>query len=116
MGDTQLIWVGIGTIAGLCTAGVTVVSFWIAFAEKIAAAKAAAERAEAVAEDAKKDTDDLQTQFASQVGQLSIFRETIAREYVDRDALQNLESRLMDTLKGLTERLDRVLSHRPGPR
>lgn len=110
------IWPALGALGGILTAAITVISFWIAFAEKIATAKAIAEGAHAVAEEAKKDAEEVRTQLAAHVGQLSLFREHVAREYVDRDVIENMEKRIMDAFKGLTERLDKVLQHRPGGR
>lgn len=116
--EMGLTWVGIGAIAGLCTAGVTVLSFWIAFTEKIATAKAKAEAAEAMAEDAKRDAENIQTQLAAHVGTFAMFREHIAKEYIDRDALESMEKRIMNGLKEIGMRVDKVLQqqHRPGGR
>jgi len=42
----------------------------------------------------------------------ALFREQVAREYVSREALREMEDRLAGSIKEIRERLDRVLDHR----
>lgn len=110
MPEANLIWVGLGAVAGLATAGVTVVSFWITFAEKVAVAKSKADAAHIMAEQAHKDAEDVHNQLAVHIGQVSLFREHIAREYPDHDALEAMEKRIMSAFRELGQRIDKLIS------
>jgi hypothetical protein len=74
----------IGTLAGLCVAGITVLSFWMNFSGRISDAKSAADTAKSVAEDAKKDAHDANEKLTLQSAAFSLYREQVAREYIHR--------------------------------
>ena len=106
----------IATAFGLCTAGVTVVSFWIAFSDRISKSHAHAESAMVEAKYASKRADEAHVSLAALTGAFSLYREQVAREYVQRDVLEQTENRIMSAISQITDRLDKVLSNRPGGR
>jgi len=65
-----------------------------------------------VADSAKKSADEAHNKIAMQDSAHALFREQVAREYVSREALREMEDRLAGSIKEIRERLDRVLDHR----
>jgi hypothetical protein len=100
----------IATAFGLCTAGVTVVSFWIAFSDRITKAHAHAEAAMTEAKYASRRADEAHVSLMALSGAFSLYREQVAREYVQRDVLEQTENRIMNALTQITLRLDKVLA------
>jgi len=99
----------LGVIAGLCVAGITVVSFWMGFATKIADAKSAAAKALDIAEEAKKAAHEASEKIALISVSFGLYREQIAREYIHREVMREVEDRLTAAIERLGDRLDRVL-------
>ncbi len=69
--------------------------------------------AKELARDAIGRADDAHNKIAIQDSTHSMFREQVARDYVSREALREMEERLTDSIEGIRDRLDRVLDARP---
>lgn len=104
----------LAALAGLCVAGVTVLSFWMNFSNRISDAAAKASKAYDIAEDAKKDAHDAAEKLVLQAAAFSLYREQVAREYIHREVMREVEDRLTDAINRLGDRLDRVLSGKTG--
>lgn len=65
-----------------------------------------------LAKEAKVRADEAHNKIAVQESAQALFREQVAREYVSREALREMEERLGNSIDGIRERLDRVLDHR----
>lgn len=107
LGFVTIEW-ALGALTGLVPASIAIVTFWLKFSDRISRADAKAEAAQMAADEAKKDADLLSTQFAAHIGTFAIYREYVAREYVDRDWLAATETRIMDGIKSLEKRIDQV--------
>lgn len=102
-------WTGIGALGGLCIAGITVLSFWMRFSDRITKAEAAAAAAKTASDEAQKSADEAQRKVEIQGAAFSIYREQIAREYIHREVMREVEERLTAAIERLGDRLDRVL-------
>lgn len=105
-------WAGIGALAGLAVAGTTVVTFWMNFSTQIAAARADAAAAMRAADEAKKIALEAQTSNTALSGILGMHREHIAREYIHRETMREVETRLAAAIDRLGDRLDRAMEIR----
>ena len=54
----------------------------------------------------------VEKQGQQNAGDLSNFRETVARDYASRDAIKEMEGRLVQTIERLGDRLDRLFEAR----
>jgi len=61
------------------------------------------------AKDANDLAEDAHTKIALLTGQLSLHREQVARDYVDRDDLREIK----DMIEGLQRRIDKLIEQRP---
>jgi hypothetical protein len=95
----------ISAVAGVAGFGLAFATFWLTFGSRIATAETKAANAELAAKDASDKVAILQSAF-------SLYREQIAREYIHREAMREVEDRLTAAIDRLTERLDRVLEPR----
>lgn len=102
-------WAVIGAIAGSASACVAILTFWIRFATRITKAEATADEALKASEQAKRDYDLVADKLAVQTAQFSLYREQIAREYIHREVMREVEERLTQAIERLGDRLDRVL-------
>lgn len=94
--DTQLI-IAAGSFGGLVIAFAT---FWIKFGGRLSKAEANATEADRTARDAESKVTILSAAF-------SLYREQIAREYVNRDVAREMEDRLTVAIERLGDRFDR---------
>lgn len=106
-------WVGLAS--GLVVAAVTVLSFWLRFSDRITKAHAAADLAKAAADDARADAKEASERVAILAASFSLYREQIAREYIHREVMREVEERLTQAIDRLGDRLDRVLDGRDHP-
>ncbi len=102
--------VGLFTI---CVAGIAIVTFWMKFATSIANNKSAAEAALNVAQEAKKDAHESSEKAVILSTSFGLYREQIAREYIHREVMREVEERLTSAINRLGDRLDRRLGE-PG--
>jgi hypothetical protein len=82
-----------------------VVIFLVRAADRATRAEAAASQLESRI----KNTDE---RITLEVAALSLFREQVARDYVSREAMREMEDRLVNAIDRLGDRLDRVIEGR----
>lgn len=102
--------------ATLIAIGIQVVAlivFLVRTHSKANAAQEAAEEAKVAAEKAHKRADEAHLAVGVATAGLSLFREQVAANYVDREALREMEQRLTDAINRLGDRLDQSMH---GPR
>ena len=102
-------WAAAGTLGGLCVAGITVLSFWMRFSERISKAEGAADTATRAAEAARVAAHEANEKVAIQSAAFALYREQIAREYIHREVMREVEERLTAAIDRLGDRLDRAL-------
>jgi uncharacterized coiled-coil DUF342 family protein len=96
-------------LGGLCMSGIGIVTFWMNFATKIANNKSSAEAALNLAQEAKKDAHEASEKIVLLSASFGIYREQVAREYIHREVMREVEDRLTAAIERLGDRLDRVL-------
>lgn len=69
-----------------------------------------------MADKAQKRADEAHTSLAAHQAAFNLFQVHVATEYVDRDALREMEGRIHEDIGLLTERIDKVLDSRKIPR
>lgn len=105
-------WAALGVIAGLASAGTTILAFWIRFSDRISKAEAHAEAAEDAAKEAKSIALEAHDKLAVQTAAFALYREQVAREYIHREVMREVEDRLTAAIERLGDRMDRVLEVR----
>jgi hypothetical protein len=95
-------WIGIG-IAGILPA-MGIIGFWMSLSARLA-------KAEALATDAREDAKDANEKVVLISASFALYREQIAREYIHREVMREVEDRLTAAIERLGDRLDRVLEH-----
>lgn len=93
-------WAAIGAISALAGFGISFSVFWLTFGGRIG--KAETEAAEALNQ-AKEANDKVAIQTAA----FSLHREHVAREYIHREVMREVEDRLTAAIDRLGDRLDR---------
>lgn len=99
--------VGLGSLGGV---GLGFLTFWLNFSSRVSDANATAQKAEGLAKEAKADAHETATTLAIQTAAFSLFREQVAKEYIHREVMREVETRLTDAINRLGDRLDKVLS------
>lgn len=95
---------------GIVLAVVLAVGGWVwNLATRIKGAEGAASEALKAAEQAKRDHQDISDKLAFQTAAFSLYREQIARDYIHREVMREVEDRLTAAIDRLGDRLDRVL-------
>lgn len=95
-------FVAISAVVGIAGFGLAFATFWLTFGSRIATAESKANNSELQAKDAIDKVAILASSFA-------LYREQIAREYIHREAMREVEDRLTAAIDRLGERLDRFL-------
>lgn len=95
----------LGTIIALAALGVTVIGGAVAWIMRFGKLENAAEVAKQALTKADMLSDDL-----------AEFKEKVAREYVTGAAIERVETRLVNAIDRLGDRLDRAFEARPAPR
>lgn len=72
-----------------------------------------AKSAHLLAEDAKKIGLEAHEKIATLHGLLHVHREQVAREFVDKHAINEMEGRLTRSIENLSDRIDEALHRRP---
>lgn len=112
--ETSTLVTVIGSILGIIVAGGTIVTFWMNFATKIANNKAAADAAATSAGNANIAISGMHIEIDRLKGELVEHRVAVAREYVSKDTLATLESRVIDAINSLGQRLDNLFKQNQG--
>ncbi len=97
----------IAALGGVAVAGVAIITFWINLSDRISKADARAISADEAARA-------IAIQVAALHAAHGLFRETVAREYIHREAMREMEDRLTAAIDRLGDRLDRILEKRGG--
>lgn len=89
-------------IASLIVPAIAIISFWVTFTSRLT-------KAEVTAEEAKEDAKEANSKATLLSASFSLYREQIAREYIHREVMREVEDRLTQAIERLGDRLDRVL-------
>lgn len=89
--------------ASLVVAAATVIGFWMNFSDRITKADARAAAAEIAAKDSSGQVAILSASF-------SLYRENVAKEYIHRETMHEVEDRLTQAINRLGDRLDKILT------
>lgn len=79
------------------------------FSDRISKAESSANDAAKDATEAQLSARDANDKIAIQTAAFSLYREQIAREYIHREVMREVEDRLTQAIERLGDRLDRVL-------
>jgi uncharacterized protein HemX len=99
--------VGAGMAA--IAAGCTILAFWMRFSDRITKADSKAENAAKRADELAKQIDECHGRITTQAAQFAMYREQVAREYIHRESMREVEDRLTQAIDRLGDRLDRAL-------
>lgn len=102
----------VGGLLGIIVASGTIITFWMNFATKIANNKADAKAAMEIAQEAKKDAHEATEKVVLLSASFGLYREQIAREYIHREVMREVEDRLTAAINRLGDRFDRVLGEK----
>jgi hypothetical protein len=105
--ETATIIAIVGGVGGICMSGIGIVTFWMRFSDRITTAKATADKAKDIAEEAKKDAHEAFEKNAILAASFGLYREQVAKEYIHREAMREVEDRLTAAIDRLGARLDR---------
>lgn len=94
------------TLLAIACQVVLIIVFMVRTANTAKSAMTLAKEAMTNANDAHKD-------IAVLHGLLSLHKETVAREFVDKEALREMKSELLDSINRLSDRIDDVLDAKP---
>ncbi len=86
----------------LIVPAIAIIGFWMSISARLT-------KAEVTAEDAKKDAEEANSKATLLSASFSLYREQIAREYIHREVMREVEDRLTQAIERLGDRLDRVL-------
>lgn len=96
-----------GAVALAIGSVISIVTFWTRYSDRITKAEAIAKNAIEVAQEAKKDAHETSEKIAILSASFGLYREQIARDYIHREVMREVEDRLTSAINGLGERLDR---------
>jgi hypothetical protein len=97
-------WIG---VAAGCASLISILRFWMTYSDRITTAEAAAKAAADTAQEAKKDAHETSEKIAILAASFSLYREQVAREYIHREVMREVEDRLTQAIDRLGVRLDR---------
>jgi hypothetical protein len=93
-------WLAIILASALPAMGI--IGFWMKLSSRLT-------KAETVAVDARDDAKEANEKSTILSASFSLYREQIAREYIHREVMREVEERLTQAIDRLGDRLDRVL-------
>jgi hypothetical protein len=82
--------------------GLGVIGFWMNLSSRLT-------KAETVSGDARDDAKEANDKATIMSASFALYREQIAREYIHREVMREVEDRLTQAIERLGDRLDRVL-------
>ncbi len=88
--------------AALIVPCLAVIGFWMSLSSRLT-------KAETIADEAKEDAKEANEKATLLSASFSLYREQIAREYIHREVMREVEDRLTQAIERLGDRLDRVL-------
>src|SRR3954454_11562460 len=86
----------------LIVPAIAIVGFWMTLSARLA-------KAEIISQEAKDDAKEANDKATILSASFSLYREQIAREYIHREVMREVEDRLTQAIERLGDRLDRVL-------
>lgn len=89
-----------GAIAVAIGSVISIITFWTRYSDRIT-------KAHDIAEQAKKEAHDAAEKLAVLAASFSLYREQVAREYIHREVMREIEDRLTQAIDRLGARLDR---------
>jgi hypothetical protein len=101
--------VGLGSLS---VSSIAILTFWMRFSDRITKADAKADKAIDTAEDAKKNAHEASEKVVLLSAAFSLYREQVAREYIHREVMREVEDRLTAAIERLGDRLDRILEQK----
>ena len=113
MMETSTVMTILVGLFAVCGSAIAILTFWMKFATSIANNKSAADAAMSLAQEAKKDAHEASEKALVLAASFGIYREQIAREYIHREVMREVEERLTSAINRLGDRLDRRLGE-PG--
>jgi hypothetical protein len=99
----------IGAGCAMLMAGSVVLGFWMRFENRTTLAEATAATAAKDVEDAKELAANAHNRVTLLAAEFGMYRESVAREYIHRTTMREVEDRLTQAIDRLGDRLDRVL-------
>lgn len=104
----------IGGLLAICVSGFAVVKFWMRLSDRITEADAKAKAAETAASNANIQAVALHLEIDRLKAELVEHRVAVAKEYVSKETLDKLESRVIAAIDSLSQRIDRSLASTSG--
>lgn len=98
-----------GAVAVALGSLLSILKFYGSASDRITKSEAAAKTASDIAQDAKKEAHETAEKIGILGASFSLYREQIAREYIHREVMREVEERLTQAIDRLGDRLDRVL-------
>ena len=89
-------------ITALIVPAIAILGFWMTLSARLA-------KAEITSLEAKEDAKEANAKATLLSASFSLYREQIAREYIHREVMREVEDRLTQAIERLGDRLDRVL-------
>jgi hypothetical protein len=86
----------------LVVPAIAIIGFWMTLSARLA-------KAEVISSEAKEDAKEANDKATLLSASFSLYREQIAREYIHREVMREVEDRLTQAIERLGDRLDRVL-------
>lgn len=108
MMDTNTILAALGSVGVIVTSIYAVIKFWMRLSDRITNADGKAEAAETAANNANIAATAARLEIDRLKNELVEHRVAVAREYVSKDTLATLESRVIDAINSLGQRLDNL--------
>ena len=96
-----------GAVAVAIGALIAIIKLSNFYSDRITKAEGAAKAAAEIAQEAKKDAHEAAEKIALLSASFGLYREQIARDYIHREVMREVEDRLTSAINGLGERLDR---------
>jgi len=106
-------WPVVAALAAVAGGGATFLAFWMGLGDRITRADGRSKGAWDAAVEAKREMGEVRQQIATINAQFALYREQIAREYIHREAMREIEDRLTAAIDRVGARLDRFLDSRP---
>lgn len=110
--DSSTILSILGGLGGIGASGFAIVKFWMRLSDRITEAEAKAEAAETAAGNANIQVSALRLEVDRVKAELVEHRVAVAKEYVSKDTLATLESRVIEAINSLGQRLDNLFKQR----
>lgn len=106
---TSVEWPAIAAMATIGGFALSFATFWYTFGSRITKAEAAATAAQNEALAASKDAKEANEKIAIMAAAHALFREQVAKEYINREVAREMEDRLTAAIDRLGDRFDRFV-------